>query len=75
MRSEAEIRERIVPFFFKQWGHYGWWDQFPEETYRRIDAAGTTPTDMPIAVGKKRSGRLLDGCEWSQFPEVADVNR
>lgn len=23
-----------------------------------------------VRVGKKRAGRLLDGCEWSQFPEV-----
>lgn len=29
------------------------------------------PVTITHRVGKKRSGRLLDGVEWSQFPEVA----
>lgn len=58
-----------VPFFFKQWG------EFRERT-------GTDPIrlmDPPVKsggkyifmtrVGKKNAGRLLDGREWSEFPE------
>lgn len=58
-----------VPFFFKQWGQFTWWDQMPEDTYQRIDAAGAIPTDAPLSVGKKAAGRLLDGKEWNQFPQ------
>jgi protein gp37 len=61
-----------VPFFFKQWGEYGYFDQVPEDTYQEIDAAGELPTDNPLRLGKKRAGALLDGREWRQFPEERD---
>jgi protein gp37 len=57
-----------VPFFFKQWGSWGWWDQVGDETARRLDAEGVTPTDQPIRVSKKAAGRLLDGREWNEKP-------
>ena len=44
-----------VPFFFKQWGE---WGPPPE---------GIGPM---VCVGKKAAGRMLDGREWGQFPEV-----
>ena len=50
-----------VPFFFKQWGAYS-----PNvEVFRD----GDWHYD-PVKVGKKRAGRLLDGCEWNEYPEV-----
>ena len=50
--------EADVPFFFKQWGKY-----LPEY---EDDPRG--PLYNPV--GKKAAGRLLDGREWNQMPEV-----
>jgi protein gp37 len=65
-----------VPFFFKQWGEWlptdhdagaisygahrrhGWDIDGPHEAWS-------------YRVGKTRAGRLLDGREWNEFPEVA----
>jgi len=63
-----------VPFFFKQWGDYVSISQMPEDTYRAWDAQhGTEIWDYynPIwKVGKKAAGRLLDGREHNEYPEV-----
>lgn len=48
-----------VPFLFKQWGEFA-----PGFMNAPPDAQGLR------RVGKKRAGRLLDGREWSEFPEV-----
>lgn len=50
-----------VPFFFKQWGEYTW---------KELGYYGG-PTYVSEKVGKKQAGRLLDGVEWNQYPEVA----
>lgn len=47
-----------VPFFFKQWGEYGL-------------LPGTI--DGTVRLGKKKAGRLLDGREWNEYPEVRNV--
>ncbi len=65
-----------VPFFFKQWGEW--------QSAADIDVCdpvmGTSISDphyhaLPggggmILVGKRRAGRLLDGREWSEYPET-----
>ncbi len=53
-----------VPFHFKQWGEWCYWDDLPEETHQALDAAGESPTDRPVWVGRSRSGRSIDGREW-----------
>lgn len=50
-----QCQEAGVPFFFKQWGEY-----LP---------SGDPEHYLFKKVGKHRSGRILDGVEWSQFPE------
>lgn len=67
-----------VPFFFKQWGEYldidtaiklGLTSSYDGKyhPYTRIPE-----TSLPfVRVGKKAAGRLLDGREWSEFPEAA----
>jgi len=56
-----DLRDRCmaagVPFFFKQWGEWkpGDGDCVGQQSYR---------------VGKKAAGRLLDGREWNEIPEV-----
>jgi protein gp37 len=63
-----------VPFFFKQWGQWGWTDQLDDETVRQIDArhnlAGHPQYDGPWKLGKGRAGRELDGRTWDEFPEA-----
>jgi protein gp37 len=48
--------EAKVPFFFKQWGHYGPLTETSEQVY---------------PFGKKKAGRLLDGREWNELPGVS----
>lgn len=54
-----------VPFFFKQWGDWlgARQDGSPEHNPMHLNAG-----DESIRVGKKAAGRLLDGCEWNEFP-------
>lgn len=66
-----------IAYFFKQWGEWlpsdqGCWD----EIGRRSRFQGHTfaaDHQNVFRVGKKRAGRLLDGREWNEFPEVAHV--
>jgi protein gp37 len=62
-----------VPFLFKQWGEWlpacqyqpGTFDRTHEKAQHTFDA-----DNHSWWVGKKAAGRMLDGREWSQFPEV-----
>lgn len=66
--------EAGVPFFFKQWGEwaptamvgFGGRERKAHHVFSNGDGTGV---EM-IRVGKKEAGRLLEGVEWSQFPEV-----
>lgn len=60
-----QCQEAGVPFFFKQWGE--WCQGYHEAAdKRRIMGPGV----IMGRFGKKSAGRLLDGREWSEFPEV-----
>lgn len=70
-----------VPFLFKQWGEYMPARNIEDaqsakislcyESGDWINSWGDPPQVQPmIRVGKKRAGRLLDGKEYSEFPEV-----
>ena len=68
-----------VPFFFKQHGEWARLASPPLPSRDRLwlgDAGemrvhGQVATDVTMErVGKKAAGRLLDGREWNQFPEV-----
>lgn len=54
-----------VPFNFKQWGEWASVSDAEGEGQHFHFYDGTTMR----RVGKKKSGRLLDGVEWNQFPE------
>ena len=67
-----------VPFFFKQWGewlpstndsalHRSQTIYHPWDHQNRI---GTSGAQWMIRVGKKAAGRLLDGREWNEFPQL-----
>lgn len=77
-----------IPFHFKQWGEYGQYDDqkhykrvnksicvFPDGTVMSNEEAFSRYADKPwwmLPLGKDKSGRLLDGREWNEFP---DLNR
>lgn len=74
------LREQCVqtrtPFFFKQWGEWFPVSQTSEEMRRwavrhpqRVQLG--KDDEIFVRIGKKTSGRLLDGKEWSQMPEVS----
>lgn len=67
-----------IPYFFKQWGEWtaepGWYlpDKFGS-SYKSIivDKDKLDKTGISMGrVGKKKAGRLLDGKEWDQYPEI-----
>lgn len=61
-----------IPFHFKQWGQWG-----TQESIRNHEVRNTGTDiiqlgeDRMYLVGKKRAGRILDGKEWLEVPEVA----
>ena len=74
-----------VPFFFKQWGEWSPRDSYDRAldvdpvtgvaARRGIDtihAPGIRGPNSMFRAGKKKAGRLLDGCEWNEMP-VAPV--
>lgn len=62
-----DIRDRCVdagvPFFFKQWGAWG-----PDQAEAILASGGDTTGLRPM--GKKATGRLLDGRTWDEMPGV-----
>jgi protein gp37 len=52
-----------VAFFFKQWGE--WLGALQDGLVNVINAS-----DEPVWVGKQKSGAILDGREWKEFPAV-----
>jgi protein gp37 len=66
-----------VPFFFKQWGEWkpvegGGWIGRASESGTRKARSHSWPGEswQSFALGKHATGRLLDGREWNEFPEV-----
>lgn len=60
LRDQCQVAG--VPFFFKQWGEHA-----PVNVLFPDLAPGI---DSLMRVRKDRAGRLLDGREWNEFPEV-----
>lgn len=57
-----------VPFFFKQWGEWA-----PDYYIEDDDPPGTPPrqaAESMSKVGNTAAGRLLDGREWNEVPDV-----
>lgn len=70
-----QCQEAGVPFFFKQWGEWKpGLDEFIEGDNRPRTAinlkSSSDEYQVMQRVGKKAAGRLLDGREWNEFPEV-----
>lgn len=68
-----------VPFFFKQWGEWESEEQPGTELVLRrlksnqcVSKGGENSYMLHTRVGKKASGRLLDGREWNEWPKEAE---
>jgi protein gp37 len=61
-----------VAFFFKQWGEYlpAMTDGNPNHIPENLNCS-----DRPVRVGKKAAGRLLDGKEYNEYPQIAEAAR
>lgn len=59
-----QCSEAYVEFFFKQWGEYASVNEVEGSGEHHVFPDGATVRK----VGKKKSGRVLDGREWSEFP-------
>lgn len=72
-----------VPFLMKQWGEWAdpWQAQLPPEDYINTKHVTVSPMNRREPnitlhrVGKKKAGRLLDGREWNEYPEVSSDGR
>jgi protein gp37 len=65
--------EAGVPFFFKGWGAWLHSQQRQDWGTELISKARThdwSDGTVSYRIGKKAAGRVLDGREWSEFPEV-----
>lgn len=75
--ARDQCRAAGVPFFFKQWGEWGdvGIDNAPKRMHNnekfRHEFRKPFPHDFPTVwrVGKKKTGRLLDGREWNEMPK------
>lgn len=68
-----DLRDQVVRagarFHFKQWGHWSPEELGVDREHRRVQVLGRD--GKPIALvrlGKKASGRKLDGTTWDEFP-------
>ena len=67
-----QCTEANVPFFFKQWGEWAPIDDnsLTSSNHQVIQLHHNGITSAVRKMGKKASGRLLDGKAWSEFPLV-----
>ncbi len=65
-----QCSEAGMPFMFKQWGEYVPCFMVEDETEYNLSMCNGT---IMCLVGKKDAGRLLDGVEHLEFPEVQNA--
>ncbi len=75
-----QCQEAGVPFFFKQWGEWVPFTQWPRTDFKPIGVQdanqrlhlwgddGDDGSDFSMRIGAKAAGALLDGREWKEFP-------
>ena len=60
-----QCHEAGVPFLFKQWGEWA-----PVDFEANVSHSQVSNGIRMGRVGKQTAGRILDGEEWNEFPEV-----
>ena len=65
-----------VPFFFKQWGEWVWYENLSYDEAERLAAENCPGKELQmhscgrtaVRVGRRQAGRRLDGRLWEQMP-------
>ena len=77
---QRQCQEQRVPFFFKQWGE--WKPEFDDEfkfcemmNPKNEGKFMLSNGKLFRRVGKSKSGALLDGVEYKQFPNIFDKSK
>ena len=75
---QKQCKEQGVPFFFKQWGE--WLPEVNNEfTFENLltqkNSFCVQNGKFFKRTGKAKSGALLDGVEYKEFPEIAEVQQ
>jgi protein gp37 len=66
-----QCRAAGVAFLFKQWGEWAPQSRINDFAPGQVkDGVRYSDGVDMVRVGKKAAGRLLDGREWNEFPEV-----
>lgn len=70
-----DLRDQVISsgakFHFKQWGHWSPEALGVDREHRRVEVLGRDGKPLVlVSVGKKASGRRLDGITWDEFPEI-----
>lgn len=71
LRDQCEAAS--VPFFFKQWGEWSSGNLADGPVF--LGESGEFEDSPRRRVGKKRAGRLLEGREWNEFPNLEGGGR
>jgi protein gp37 len=65
-----QCRSSGAKFHFKQWGHWSPEDLNVDREHRRVEMLDREGRPIVLVrLGKKASGRSLDGTTWDEFPE------
>ena len=67
LRDQCQVAG--VPFFFKSWGEWGF-EPYGNRKGLNPYQSITMGSEVMFKCGKKAAGRLLDGREWNEMPEV-----
>lgn len=75
-RIQVECQRAGVPFFFKQWGEWLPGGQGGDMKFQAMPGEAMRPwiangdSTQFYKIGKHAAGRLLDGREWDEFPQL-----
>jgi hypothetical protein len=75
-RLIIQARNYDVPFFFKQWGEWASYAQLPKDYPLSTKDFANSHTwshgGHSYKIGRKKAGRLLNGKEFSEFPDYVE---
>jgi protein gp37 len=72
LRDQCEAVQ--VPFHFKQWGHWGPYANGPTTRVQTIQMTDRLGNPIRLfKLGKRASGRLLDGITWDKVPQASNA--
>lgn len=73
--TRDQCKDAGVAFTFKQWGEWLFENQLVQAGFTQLPECEHINTNGGFTyyrVGKKAAGRMLDGREWNEFPEVKE---